>query len=153
MLQVRLLVDSTLIPTGELASVRGTPFDFRAPTPIGARIDQPDPQLKNDRGFDHNFVLSRTRPGLARAVHVLEPNTGRTLDIFTTEPGLQFYSGNFLDGTITGKAGHVYQYRTGFALETQHFPDSPNHPSFPSTILRPGEEYRSRTVLAFGVER
>jgi aldose 1-epimerase len=146
-------VDSTLIPTGELANVEHTPFDFRAPTPIGARIDQPNLQLQNGRGYDHNFVLNRTGPGLAHAVHVLEPSTGRTLDIFSTEPGLQFYSGNFLDGTITGKAGRVYQYRSGFALETQHFPDSPNHPSFPSTILRPGEEYRSRTVFAFGVER
>jgi aldose 1-epimerase len=145
-------VDSTLIPTGELAKVELTPFDFRAPTPIGARIDQPNSQLKNGRGYDHNFVLNRTDAEVAHAVHVVEPNSGRTLDIFTTEPGLQFYSGNFLDGTITGKAGHVYQYRSGFALETQHFPDSPNHPSFPSTILRPGEEYRSRTVFAFGVE-
>ena len=146
-------VDSRLIPTGELASVGDTPFDFRTPTPIGARIGQPNPQLKNGRGYDHNFVLSRSGPGLAHAAHVLEPNTGRTLDIFTTEPGLQFYSGNFLDGTITGKAGQVYQNRTGFCLETQHFPDSPNHPSFPSTILRPGKEYRSRTVFAFGAER
>jgi aldose 1-epimerase len=146
-------VDSTLIPTGALASVGDTPFDFRVPTRIGARIDQPDPQLENGRGYDHNFVLNRAGAGLVHAVHMLEPKTGRTLDIFTTEPGLQFYSGNFLDGTITGKSGHTYGRRAGVALETQHFPDSPNHPGFPSTILRPGEEYRSRTVFAFGVER
>ena len=146
-------VDSTLIPTGELASVAGTPLDFRAATAIGARIEQPDPQLKRGRGYDHNFVLNRTGSGLAHAAHVLEPTNGRTLDIFTTEPGLQFYSGNFLDGTITGKGGHAYQHRSGFCLETQHFPDSPNHLSFPSTILRPGAEYRSRTVFAFGVSR
>lgn len=146
-------VDATLIPTGELASLADTPFDFRAPTSIGVRIDQPDLQLKNGRGYDHNFVLNRTGPGLVHAAHVLEPSTGRTLDISTTEPGLQFYSGNFLDGTITGKAGHLYRHRSGFCLETQHFPDSPNHPRLPSTILRPGEEHRSRTVFAFGVER
>ncbi|HYS21516.1 MAG TPA: galactose-1-epimerase [Gemmatimonadales bacterium] len=146
-------VDSTLIPIGDLAGVVGTPFDFRAPTPIGAHIGQPDPQLENGRGYDHNFVLNRTGPGLVRAVRVLEPTTGRTLDISTTEPGLQFYSGNFLDGTITGKGGHVYKQHDGFCLETQHFPDSPNHPAFPSTILRPGEAYGSRTVFAFGVAR
>jgi aldose 1-epimerase len=98
-------------------------------------------------------VLNRAGAGLVHAVHMLEPKTGRTLDIFTTEPGLQFYSGNFLDGTITGKGGHVYRHRAGVVLETQHFPDSPNHPGFPSTILLPGEEYRSRTVFAFGLER
>ncbi|HUR93881.1 MAG TPA: aldose epimerase family protein [Gemmatimonadales bacterium] len=144
-------VDTTLIPTGELASVAGTPFDFRAPTAIGARIEQPHPQLQRGKGYDHNFVLNRAGPGQIHAVRVLEPKSGRTLDISTTEPGLQFYSGNFLDGTITGKAGHVYGHRSGLVLETQHFPDSPNHPGFPSTILRPGQEYRSRTVFAFGV--
>ena len=145
-------VDTTLIPTGELASVSRTPFDFRKATPIGARIRQPDPQLQRGRGYDHNFVLSRTEPGLFPAVRVLEPKSGRTLDISTTEPGLQFYSGNFLDGSITGKAGHVYGFRSGLVLETQHFPDSPNQSRFPSTILRPGEEYRSRTVFSFGVQ-
>jgi aldose 1-epimerase len=144
-------VDTTLIPTGKLASVAGTPFDFRVPTAIGARIDQAHPQLHRGKGYDHNFVLSRTGPGLFHAVHLAEPKTGRTLDISTTEPGLQFYSGNFLDGTITGKAGHVYAHRSGIVLETQHFPDSPNQPRFPSTILRPGQEYRSQTVFAFGV--
>jgi aldose 1-epimerase len=146
-------VDSTLIPTGELASVRNTPFDFRTPTAIGARIDRPDPQLKYGKGYDHNFVLNRSGTGLVHAVRVEEPKTGRTLDISTTEPGLQFYSGNFLDGTIKGKAGHVYAHRSALVLETQHFPDSPNHPNFPSTILRPGKEYQSRTVFAFGVAR
>jgi aldose 1-epimerase len=146
-------VDSTLIPTGELASVRNTPFDFRTPTAIGARINQPDTQLKYGKGYDHNFVLNRSGPGLVHAVRVEDPKTGRTLDISTTEPGLQFYSGNFLDGTIKGKAGHVYAHRSALVLETQHFPDSPNHPNFPSTILRPGKEYQSRTVFAFGVGR
>ncbi|HYC32034.1 MAG TPA: aldose epimerase family protein, partial [Gemmatimonadales bacterium] len=143
-------VDTTLIPTGELASVAGTPFDFRAPTAIGARIGQPDPQLGYGRGYDHNFVLSRRAPGLSHAARVLDPATGRTLDISTTEPGLQFYSGNFLDGTITGKARHVYGHRSAIVLETQHFPDSPNQPGFPSTILHPDRKYRSRTVFAFG---
>ncbi len=146
-------VDTTLIPTGELASVARTPFDFRKGTAIGARIRQPDPQLQRGKGYDHNFVLSRTEPGLFHAVHLLEPKSGRILDISTTEPGLQFYSGNFLDGTIRGKAGHVYGFRSGLVLETQHFPDSPNQPRFPSTILRPSEEHRSRTVFAFGVVR
>jgi aldose 1-epimerase len=146
-------VDSTLIPTGDLAPVAGTPFDFRSPTPIGARIDQADPQLRYGKGYDHNFVLTRTGPGLSPAVHVLEPKSGRTLDISTTEPGLQFYSGNFLDGTISGKSGHVYHHRSALVLETQHFPDSPNHPGFPSTILQPGREYRSRTLFSFGVQR
>jgi aldose 1-epimerase len=144
-------VDSTLIPTGELASVEGTPFDFRVPAAIGARIGADHQQLRNGIGYDHNFVLDREGPSLLHAARVVEPMSGRTLDVWTTEPGLQFYSGNFLDGSITGKTGRVYAHRTGFCLETQHFPDSPNQPAFPSTILRPGEEYRSRTVFAFGV--
>lgn len=144
-------VDSTLIPTGELAPVDETPFDFRAPTAIGARIELPDPQLRFGGGYDHNFVLDRESAGLILAARVQHPTTGRTFDLFTTEPGLQFYSGNFLDGSLTGKSSRVYGHRSGFCLETQHFPDSPNQPGFPPTILRPGEEYRSRTVLAFGV--
>jgi aldose 1-epimerase len=146
-------VDSTLIPTGEIADVTGTPFDFRTPTAIGARIEAADQQLGYGGGYDHNFVLNRSPgdTGLALAAHVTEPGSGRTLDVYTTQPGLQLYSGNFLDGTITGKSGHVYGHRTGFCLETQHFPDSPNHPTFPSTILRPGREFRSRTVFRFGV--
>jgi aldose 1-epimerase len=146
-------VDSTLIPIGDIAPVEGTPLDFRAPTPIGARIAQRHEQLRRGGGYDHNFVLDRDGPGLAHAARVVEPSSGRTLDVYTTEPGLQFYSGNFLDSTISGKGGYVYPRRSGFCLETQHFPDSPNQPSFPSTILRPGEEYRSRTVWRFGVER
>jgi aldose 1-epimerase len=147
-------VDSTLIPTGELAPVAGTPFDFRTPTAIGARIDQPDPQLRFAGGYDHNWVLDRDgRSGLAHAARVVDPTTGRTVDVSTTEPGVQFYAGNFLDGTITGKGARAYPHRSGLCLETQHFPDSPNHPSFPTTILRPGETFRSRSVFTFGVER
>lgn len=145
-------VDTTLIPTGEIAPVAGTPFDFRTPTAIGARIGQDHPQLRHGGGYDHNWVLDRGgRTGLVRAARLSEPTTGRTLEVQTTEPGLQFYSGNFLDGTLTGKGGRRYGHRTGLCLETQHFPDSPNQPRFPSTILRPGETFRSRTVFAFGV--
>ena len=145
-------VDDTLIPTGQLAPVQGTPFDFRKPAAIGARINQDNPQLKNGQGYDHNWVLNRTAgTGLQLAARVVEPKTGRTLEIRTTEPGIQFYSGNFLDGTITGKGGHVYERRSGFCLETQHYPDSPNKPAFPSTILRPGQEYSAKTVFTFGV--
>lgn len=147
-------VDSTLIPTGEITPVERTPFDFRNPTPIGARIDQRDnTQIRFGNGYDHNFVLNRgssATNSLVLAARVVEPSTGRTLEIFTTEPGVQFYSGNFLDGSITGKGGSVYRFRSGFCLETQHFPDSPNHPNFPTTILRPGEHYHSRTVFLFG---
>ncbi len=146
-------VDATLIPTGALAPVSGTPFDFRKPTAIGARIGQDDEQLRRGGGYDHNFVLNRSREGLLRVGRLADPRTGRTMDIQTTEPGVQFYSGNFLDGTITGKGGAVYTRRSGLCLETQHFPDSPNQPAFPSTILRPGQEYRSKTVLTFGVSR
>jgi aldose 1-epimerase len=148
-------IDSTFIPTGEVASVAGTPFDFRKPITIGARIDQPDPQLLNGHGYDHTVVLSRSAAdtGLVHAAHVVEPRSGRTLDVATTEPGVQFYTGNFLDGKVIGKQGHAYQRRTGFCLETHHFPDSPNKPQFPSTILRPGQTYWSRTVFQFGVVR
>jgi aldose 1-epimerase len=148
-------VDDTLIPTGTLVPVQGTPFDFRKATAIGARISQDDPQLKSGKGYDHNWVLNRTTAavGPELAARVFEPKTGRTLEVRTTEPGVQFYTGNFLDGTITGKNGHVYKHRTGFCLETQHFPDSPNKPDFPSTILRPGQEYSTRTVFTFGVRK
>jgi aldose 1-epimerase len=146
-------VDATLIPTGELRSVAATPFDFRQPTAIGARIEQKDEQLGFGGGYDHNFVINRKDPGLALAARVLEPTTGRVLEVETTEPGVQFYTGNFLDGTITGKGGRVYQKRYGFCLETQHFPDSPNQPSFPSTVLRPGQVYESRTVYRFSVQK
>jgi len=148
-------VDSTLIPTGEVRSVAGTPFDFRSPTSIGARIDAEDLQLRHGRGYDHNFVLNKGGKGgtgLTLAARVYEPTSGRVMEISTTEPGLQFYSGNYLDGTLRGKQGVVYGHRGGFAMETQHFPDSPNKPAFPSTILRPGAEYRSRTIYAFSVQ-
>jgi len=143
-------VDAGLIPTGEMTSVEGTPFDFRTPTAIGARIDGDHEQLLRGSGYDHNFVLTRSGEGLRLAARVFEPTTGRMLEILTTEPGIQFYSGNFLDGTITGATG-VLGHRSGFCLETQHYPDSPNQPSFPNAILRPGEEYRSTTIFAFGV--
>ena len=135
------------------ADVVGTPFDFRTATAIGARIDKADEQLTRGKGYDHNWVLNRAADGLSPAAHVLEPITGRTLDIATTEPGIQFYSGNFLDGTVTGKGGRPYGHRAGFCLETQHYPDSPNHTNFPSTVLRPGQTYSSRTVFTFGVTK
>jgi aldose 1-epimerase len=147
-------VDATLIPTGELAPVEGTPFDFRHATVIGARIDTGVAQLQYGTGYDHNWVLNRrSSQGPQHAARVEDPKSGRTLDVSTTEPGLQFYAGNFLDGTITGKAGHVYGRRSGLCLETQHFPDSPNHADFPSAIVRPGRHYQSTTVFAFGVSR
>jgi aldose 1-epimerase len=144
-------VDATLIPTGELAPVQGTPFDFQKATAIGARIGADNAQLKNGGGYDHNWVLDRKGPGLQPAARLVDPKSGRTLEVATTEPGLQFYSGNFLDGSITGKGGRVYKHRTGLCLETQHYPDSPNHPSFPSTILQPGQTYSSKTVFTFGI--
>ncbi len=146
-------IDTGLIPTGSIAPVEGTPLDFRTLTPIGQRIDAGDEQIRNGKGYDHNFVLNRKGTGLVQFARVVEPETGRTLEVSTTEPGVQFYSGNFLDGTITGKMGRVYGRRGGFSLETQHFPDSPNKPQFPSTILNPGSEYRSQTVFRFGVQK
>ncbi len=142
-------VDETLIPTGEIRSVAGTKMDFTEPTAIGARIDQEDEQLYFGGGYDHNFVISREGEGLSLAARLYEPTTGRVMEVHTTEPGVQFYSGNFLDGTVTGKTGQPYERRTGLCLETQHYPDSPNQPDFPSCILRPGETYESRTVLKF----
>jgi aldose 1-epimerase len=145
-------VDATLIPTGVLAGVAGTPFDFRSKTAIGARIGADDTQLALGKGYDHNFVLNREGAGLVLAARVEEPRSGRVMEVRTTEPGIQFYTGNFLDGSITGKSGHVYGHRNGLCLETQHFPDSPNRPEFPTTTLRPGEEFNSRTVYAFSVK-
>jgi aldose 1-epimerase len=145
-------VDKNLIPTGELRPVKGTPFDFTTQTKIGARIDDNYDQLVLGHGYDHNFVINRNGGGLVLAARVYEPTTGRTLEVSTTQPGVQFYTGNFLDGTITGKQGHVYKHRYGFCLETQHFPDSPNHPSFPNTILKPGETFREKTVLKFSAK-
>ncbi len=146
-------VDRELIPTGAMMPVADTPFDFRAAWPIGARIDEPTEQLRHAGGYDHNFVLDRTGDGLAPAAHLHDPKTGRELEIRTTEPGLQFYSGNFLNGTIRGKGARVYRHRGGVCLETQHFPDSPNNPHFPTTVLRPGAEYQSRTTFHFSVRR
>ena len=147
-------VDETLIPLGVQAPVAYTPFDFRTPARIGARIGDGDAQLERGGGYDHNFVLTPPTGRAPRhAAHVYEPTTGRTLDVHTTEPGVQFYSGNFLDGSISGKDGRPYGPRAGFCLETQHFPNSPNEPRFPSTVLRPGDEYRSRTIFQFGVRQ
>jgi aldose 1-epimerase len=143
-----------LIPTGELASVENTPLDFRRPIAIGERIDDSFEQLAIAGGYDHNYVLDRATAApdtLARAAHVEEPESGRTLTVYTTEPGVQLYTGNWLVDTVIGKAGRPNGRRMGFCLETQHFPDSPNKPRFPSTIVRPGERYRSRTVFAFGI--
>jgi len=142
-------VDGSLIPTGELKAVEGTPFDFRTPHAVGERIDADDAQLRLGLGYDHNFVLDHPPGELAEAAEVYEPTTGRILRVSTTEPGVQLYTGNHLDGSITGKEGRVYNRRSAICLETQHFPDSPNHPSFPSTELRPGQTFHSVTVLEF----
>jgi aldose 1-epimerase len=146
-------VDSGLIPTGELAPVAGTPMDFRKPEAIGARIDADYAQLKLAGGYDHNFVLNGKAGTLRLAAKVTDPVSGRTLTVDTTEPGVQFYSGNFLDGTLTGWSGVKYVKHSGFCLETQHFPDSPNHPDFPTTTLRPGQTMHSTTTFTFGVEK
>lgn len=143
-------VDASLIPTGRLQSVVRTPFDFTLPAPVGARIGWDDPQLHHAGGYDHNLVIDGPAGTLRPAARVEEPASGRVMTVATTEPGVQFYSGNFLDGSITGKDGRVYAHRGGFCLETQHFPDAPNQPGFPPTILRPGATYTSRTVYAFG---
>ena len=142
-------VDAGLIPTGELRGVAGTPFDFGKPAAIGSRIEQNDQQLKLGRGYDHNFVLNRPGDGLVLAARVEEPASGRVLEVRTTEPGVQFYTANFLDGSIHGKGGAAYGRRSAFCLETQHFPDSPNQPKFPSTELRPGQAFASTTVFRF----
>ncbi|MGP8244105.1 MAG: aldose epimerase family protein [Bryobacteraceae bacterium] len=142
-------VDSTLIPTGELRAVKGTPFDFTKSTAIGARIDQNDQQLIYGKGYDHNWVVNRSGAGLVKAAEVYEPTSGRVLEVLTTQPGLQFYTGNFLDGTIHGKGRIPYGRRDAFCMETQHFPDSPNHPAFPSTTLLPGATYHTITVYRF----
>lgn len=144
--------DEGLIPTGEIRSVAGTPMDFRTPTPIGERIDQDYEPLVVAGGYDHNYVLNKTGEGLELAARVTEQSSGRVLEVFTTQPGVQFYSGNFLNGSVVGKGGVAYQKRAGFCLETQHFPDSPNQPEFPSVVLRPGETYRETTVFKFSAE-
>jgi aldose 1-epimerase len=145
-------IDSGIITTGELKPVEGTPMDFRTPTAIGARIGVKDDQLRFGRGYDHNWVLNRTGRGLSLAARVSEKASGRVMEVWTTEPGVQFYTGNFLDGTAIGKGGKAYGYRTGLCLETQHFPDSPNKPAFPTTVLRPGEKFTSTTVYKFSVQ-
>jgi aldose 1-epimerase len=142
-------VDSTLIPTGKIAGVHGTPFDFTKPFAIGARInDTNDEQIKFGMGYDHNFVINRQGPGLVWAARAYDPKSGRVLEVDTTQPGVQFYTGNHLDG-VHGRNGHIYNMRDAFCLETQHYPDSPNQPSFPSTILRPGQTYHQVTVWKF----
>lgn len=142
-------IDTTLIPTGNLMSVKGTPFDFTKPTAIGKRINEDNQQLKNGKGYDHNFVLNKMT-GLVEVASVFSPKTGIKLHVITEEPGLQFYSGNFLNGKDhDGKNGHAYPYRSAFCLETQHFPDSPNKPSFPSTVLNPGQTYHTTTIYQF----
>jgi len=145
-------VDSTLIPTGELRGVKGTPFDFTSPTAIGARISQDEEQIRFGKGYDHNFVLKGAGGSLELAARVTEPTTGRIMEVYTTEPGVQFYAGNFLDGTNIGKGGKVYKFRYGFCLEAQHFPDSPNQPAFPSTVLKPGQKYKQTTVYRFSAK-
>jgi len=145
-------VDKTMIPTGELRNVEGTPFDFRQPHPIGERINSGDEQLLVGRGYDHNFVLNRAGSGLELAARVTEPKTGRVLEVLTTEPGVQFYTANFLDGTLTGKDGKAYGPRSALCIETQHFPDSPNKPEFPSVVLKPGGHYLTSTVYRLSTD-
>lgn len=145
-------VDEGLIPTGELAPVEGTPMDFRTPTPIGRRIEGDFQQLVFGGGYDHNWVLNKPGMELSLAARVYEPESGRIMEVRTTQPGVQFYTGNFLDGTAIGKGGTPYEKRFGFCLETQHFPDSPNKPEFPSVVLNPGEEFSSTTIYAFSAQ-
>lgn len=145
-------VDSTLIPTGKLEAVKGTPMDFTTPTKIGERVDADFEQLKFGRGYDHNYVLNKKGNELSLAAKVEEPASGRTLEVWTTEPGVQFYGGNFLDGTDKGKGDKTYVHRGAFCLETQHFPDSPNQPNFPSVVLKPGATYTSECIYKFGVK-
>ncbi len=145
-------VDKGLIPTGELSAVKDTVMDFTKPTPIGARIEDKYEQLQFGGGYDHNWVLDKGGKQMTLAARVLEPTSGRVMEVYTKEPGIQFYSGNFLDGTITGKGGIVYKHRWGLCLETQHYPDSPNKTNFPSTILRPGQKYETATVYRFSTK-
>lgn len=144
-------IDSTLIPTGEIRNVDGTPLDFRKSTPIGERIDADDEQMRFGKGYDFNFVINHGGHGLTLAARAKDPESGRVLEVLTTQPGVQFYSGNFLDGTVRGRDGKVYGKRSGFCLETQHFPDSPNKPSFPSAELKPGQTYHEVTVYKFSI--
>jgi len=145
-------VDNTLIPTGELKPVEGTPFDFRTATAIGARINDNDEQLTFGHGYDHNWVVNKPSGKYGLVACVTEPTTGRAMEVWSTEPGVQFYTGNFLDGSITGKGGQAYQLRNGFCFEPQHYPDSPNHPQFPSAELKPGQTYHNTIVYKFSVQ-
>jgi aldose 1-epimerase len=145
-------VDKELITTGGYAPVDGTPFDFRKPTTIGARINDPDTVLQYGPGYDHNWVINKPFGKFGLQARVYEPTSGRVLEVWSTEPGLQFYAGNFLNGTITGKGGKVYQRRSGFAMEPQHYPDSPNKPEFPTTELKPGQTYRNTIIYKFTTE-
>jgi aldose 1-epimerase len=145
-------VDKELITTGKFASVDGTPFDFRKPTTIGARINDPDTQLQYGPGYDHNWVINKPMGKLGLQARVYEPTSGRVMEVFSTEPGLQFYTGNSLDGSITGKGGKVYQRRTGFCMEPQHYPDSPNKPMFPTTELKPDQAFQNTIIYKFSVK-
>ena len=145
-------VNRRLIPTGEIIPVEGTPMDFTTPTAIGSRINEPYEQLEFGGGYDHNWVLNKKEEELSLAASVYCPASGRILEVLTTQPGIQFYSGNFLDGSLSGKSGKKYVHRGGLCLETQHFPDSPNHPNFPTTVLDPGEQYHQRTVFRFSAK-
>ena len=145
-------VSATLLPTGELRHVAGTPFDFRQPAPIGAGINSDDIQLTYGKGYDHNWVLNNPDGSLNLAARVIEPTTGRILEAYTTEPGLQLYTGNYLDGSSIGKGGVAYQQYAGFALEAQHFPDSPNHSNFPTTVINPGDTYSQTTIYKFATD-
>lgn len=142
-------VNAALIPTGDLAAVTGTPFDFRTPTPIGARIAQDDQQMRYGGGYDHNWVLNHPEQGLRHVITVTDPSSGRCMDVATSQPGVQFYTANMMPDVLPGKGGQIYSKRSGFCLETQHFPDSPNQPQFPTTVLRPGEQYHETTVFTF----
>ena len=145
-------VDDGLIPTGEIKSVKGTPFDFLTQHSVGERINGDHEQLKLGKGYDHNWVLNKKEVGsLTLAATVTEPTSGRMMEVLTTEPGMQFYTGNFMNGKDIGKSGNAYTLRSAFCLETQHFPDSPNHDNFPNTLLRPGDTYKTKTIYKFGV--
>ncbi len=146
-------VDATLIPTGELKPVDGTPFDFRKPTAIGERVNANDEQIKFGGGYDHNWVINKPMGELGLQARVTEPTTGRVLEVLSTEPGLQFYCGNFLDGKLKGKGGWVYQHRNGFCMEPQHYPDSPNQPNFPSVVLKPGQTYKNTIIYKLSVQK
>jgi len=146
-------VDSLLIPTGALADVTNTPFDFRKPHKIGERINDDNDQLKKGKGYDHNWVLDKKENELSLAVRLTDSISGRILELYTTEPGIQVYSGNFMNGKVVGKSGKPYNYRGAIAMEPQHFPDSPNKPNFPSVVLEPGKTYTQTSIVKIGIIR